>query len=325
MRTLESILVKNPNITKDLITELYYNKWYNIKEIQTLLNINQRDIKFLFITYGIKIRTSEENNNSKVKKVKTKQTLMANYGVDNPSKSSKIQDTKKDNYLVKYDGKHWNATETVFNKRKTTNQKRYGSEHVFQSDHFKEKNKETCLEVYGKEHHKIGDTASTYNLLSDTDKLLRNNKISKKITQNWDNLSDEVKAAKLKQLNSAEDKGIRRISKIEKRFESLLINENIAYTTQKWISNFAYDFRVTGTNILIEVQGDYWHCNPNKYSGEFIHPTRKILAKDIWVYDESKRHNAEKYGYKVIYVWESEIKAGLVSLAKLNLTNITTT
>lgn len=325
MRDINKILNKNPLITKEFISKLYLDDFLSLSEIQAILNINQREIRFLFSKFNIKIRTAKESANSPNKIRKTKETLIKNYGVENPSKSKLVQSKKRENWVSKYNGVHWNATEEILYKRKETNIERYGSEHIFQTTTFKEKSSKTCEEKYGKKHHKIGDNRSFYSTLSDAEKLIRNKKISEKLKQNWLELTEIEKLEILTRLNSVEDKGNKRISKVEKRFAEILQKEGIDFKQQKWINKFSYDLRLNNSKVIIEVEGDYWHCNPKKYSADFIHPTRKIKAQDIWFYDELKRINAEKYGYKVIYVWEFEIKAGLDVISRLNSTDNTTT
>jgi len=68
-----------------------------------------------------------------------------------------------------------------------------------------------------------------------------------------------------------------------------------------------FDFRIG--KILIEVNGDYWHANPTKYEKNdiFHFPKIELTARDIWEIDKYKKQIAESNGYKVIYLWESDI------------------
>lgn len=80
--------------------------------------------------------------------------------------------------------------------------------------------------------------------------------------------------------------------------------------SEKFITNkdtgkhFSFDFQYE--NKLIEFNGDYWHCNPLKYSFYYFNKRKNMTAKEIWEYDEEKTKTAESYGYKVLVVWESE-------------------
>jgi hypothetical protein len=56
-------------------------------------------------------------------------------------------------------------------------------------------------------------------------------------------------------------------SKLEKTFANILDLLNIDYQQHfyaKEIKAF-YDFYIPETNIIIEVDGDFWHCNPDKF------------------------------------------------------------
>jgi hypothetical protein len=70
----------------------------------------------------------------------------------------------------------------------------------------------------------------------------------------------------------------------------------------------SYDIKIG--NILIEVNGDYWHANPEKYkpTDTFQFPKLTLTAKQIWNLDIYKKEIAESQGYELIYIWESEFK-----------------
>lgn len=59
-------------------------------------------------------------------------------------------------------------------------------------------------------------------------------------------------------------------------------------------------------NIIIEFNGDFWHCNPSTYSKDFFHPVKKLTAAEIWSYDEKRQNFLQKAGFNVIIVWEAE-------------------
>lgn len=71
---------------------------------------------------------------------------------------------------------------------------------------------------------------------------------------------------------------------------------------------FIFDFYNEKEKILIEFQGDYWHCNPNKYVSDFYHPTKNMYAYEVWEYDLKKKQLAEKQGWVIEYVWESNYR-----------------
>ncbi len=71
-------------------------------------------------------------------------------------------------------------------------------------------------------------------------------------------------------------------------------------------------------NHVIEVFGDYWHFNPKKYDVESIQKVRRkeIKVKDVWKYDKYVIDGMKEQGYKVLVVWESELKDELEKTTK---------
>jgi G:T-mismatch repair DNA endonuclease (very short patch repair protein) len=78
-------------------------------------------------------------------------------------------------------------------------------------------------------------------------------------------------------------------------------------------------------NHVIEVFGDYWHFNPKKYDGESIQKMRKkeIKVKEVWQEDKNIINGMEEQGYKVLVVWESELKDELDKTTKRILKFVT--
>jgi len=108
-------------------------------------------------------------------------------------------------------------------------------------------------------------------------------------------------------------KNVRFNTSCEIKIEKILLKNNINYEKQ-WVvydrknkrCRF-YDFYLPDFNILLEVDGCYWHCKPSKYSAEYIHPYMKTTAEEIWKRDKYKNFVAKDNGYKIVRVWEDEI------------------
>jgi hypothetical protein len=87
---------------------------------------------------------------------------------------------------------------------------------------------------------------------------------------------------------------------------------SISYRTEegkpRWKS---YDILVG--DLIIEINGDYWHANPKKYKGDeiFYFPKSTLSAEDIWNLDKYKRDIAENHGYRYMVIWEEEVKNNL--------------
>jgi len=69
---------------------------------------------------------------------------------------------------------------------------------------------------------------------------------------------------------------------------------------------YFYDITCSSKKKIIEFNGDYWHCNPLMYSGDFIHKHSNLTAKEIWSYDFEKIKTALNRDFSVKIVWESD-------------------
>lgn len=71
---------------------------------------------------------------------------------------------------------------------------------------------------------------------------------------------------------------------------------------------FIYDIFIPELNMLIEVNGDYWHLNPKLYASDYIDQSRNVTAQGVWDADATKREVAVSKGYAYRVLWESNIK-----------------
>lgn len=67
-----------------------------------------------------------------------------------------------------------------------------------------------------------------------------------------------------------------------------------------------YDITCSKRKKIIEYNGDYWHCNPKKYNGDFYVKQANCTATKIWERDALKTLTAKNRGFDVFTVWESE-------------------
>jgi len=64
-------------------------------------------------------------------------------------------------------------------------------------------------------------------------------------------------------------------------------------------------------NIIIEVNGDYWHANPLLYDDDNTIKYFKmgeVFPSTIWEKDKLKENTAKENGFKFITIWENDIK-----------------
>jgi len=111
-----------------------------------------------------------------------------------------------------------------------------------------------------------------------------------------------------------------KISSLNKKLYELLEELNIKFKPEHSISYYdesgkkrwkSYDALVG--NLLIEVNGDYWHANPSKYNEDdvFQFPKSLVTAKEIWALDIYKKKIAVLHGYDLMTIWESELQENI--------------
>lgn len=107
--------------------------------------------------------------------------------------------------------------------------------------------------------------------------------------------------------------------KTEKIVAAILIEEKIKYSIQYKImalqqttkrKALVFDFYLPDFNLLIEVNGTYWHCDPRIWNSTDVmnFPGGNVVAEEIWKRDAQKQNEAISQGYRTITVWELETK-----------------
>lgn len=107
-------------------------------------------------------------------------------------------------------------------------------------------------------------------------------------------------------------------SELEKNFICLFedaLGSEVAYTyknkqfciwsKQLWSPVF-YDLCDSNIKKIIEINGDFWHCNPKTYSPDYINAITKKTSKETWEHDNIKTQEAIDRGFSVLTIWESE-------------------
>lgn len=172
-------------------------------------------------------------------------------------------------------------------KREQTILERYGSTNIFSSESFMEEMKkdDIWLERFGLTYHEFR---------------------SKRSSDVWKNKSAEGREDWLRKFalgrNNEE-------TNIEKRFREMLEHYNLNYEPQYYVEGKFFDFYTE--DVLVEVNGDYFHANKLYYSPDqilrFPNSLFPTTAKNVWQRDELKRMIANSNNYDVIYIWENEI------------------
>ena len=106
-------------------------------------------------------------------------------------------------------------------------------------------------------------------------------------------------------------------SKLEKTFANILDLLEIKYETSYYAKDIKafYDVYVPEHNILIEVDGDFWHTNPIKYPNG---PVSKCQFKNN-IRDQQKTKWALDNGYKLLRFWENDINNNIKQVKQILL------
>jgi very-short-patch-repair endonuclease len=109
-------------------------------------------------------------------------------------------------------------------------------------------------------------------------------------------------------------------SKLEKTFTNILDLLEIKYETSHYVKHIKafYDVYLPEYNILIEVDGDFWHSNPIKYpKGPInkcqIQNAKRDIEKNKWALDN---------GYKLLRFWENDINNNIKKVKQMLLENL---
>lgn len=93
-------------------------------------------------------------------------------------------------------------------------------------------------------------------------------------------------------------------NKLEMYFSKLLKDNNIKHTYSYFLKDEKickqFDFKLKDSNILIEVDGDYWHGNPQTKS--HFKKVKEVQENDLF-----KEYFAKSQGFKLLRFWEKDI------------------
>jgi len=112
-------------------------------------------------------------------------------------------------------------------------------------------------------------------------------------------MKERIASGKLKSYNR---------SKPEFEIIEYLESINLTVTPNFILEAKIFDIYVHELNLLIEYNGDYWHCNPKKYNEFYFNKKKNKTAKEIWEYDKKKLYLAKKYNYNCLVIWELDYK-----------------
>lgn len=257
---------------------------YTCKENKEIINKDDIKYEYIIFNYGkeiINMMINDYINLSSLPMLKEK------YCIDFKSilfvlkyNKVKIRNSSESNLLITKE------------KSKKTCIKKFGVDNASKSDIIKQKKKNTFLKHYG------------------VDNIWKTKDYVRNI---WKNYTEERKQEIIRNVYASINKNKESGSKIEKRIASIFDDMNLSYCRQFFIngSRHPYDFRISNSNILIEVNGKWWHADPRYYKEDDIvkQPGKKynLKAKDIWDKDKKNIDFALKNDFIVVTLWEDDI------------------
>lgn len=97
-------------------------------------------------------------------------------------------------------------------------------------------------------------------------------------------------------------------SKLEKNVAK--IGAQFGFQHSVAVGRYLADILDDKRKIIVEVNGDLWHCNPKFWKANDIHPNKKVSAQVIWDRDAKRKSYLESLGYTVYILWEDDINKG---------------
>lgn len=101
----------------------------------------------------------------------------------------------------------------------------------------------------------------------------------------------------------------------QKLVDEMLSSLNIEFVRERSFDYYSVDNYLPKDNGIIEVMGDYWHSNPNRYGERRLmnQVQKKQIHRDKIKYSYIKKH----YNIPILYLWENDIENNARCCAEL--------
>ena len=201
---------------------------------------------------------------------------------------------------------HSDEKRTIRYKTKYENSciEKYGVKNVSQIDSIKKKKEQTYINHFGSydlKHEQLKNgSIKFWNEYGDEHKIKL-----KKVFKDKYGVENPMQVPEFKQKAMEKLKSPQYESKLEIRVQHALVDLGYNFTKHIYLEGNNYDLLVNN-KIIIEIQGDYWHCNPKVYNKDFVTKSGQN-AKTIWSIDTMKREKALANGFMFVEIWESEM------------------
>ena len=271
------------NIPKEVLENFEKESEYmSLPDFKKKYNLNFKQTLLLYKIFNIKPRTLKEAVSSKETREKYKQTCLKKYGdINTLGKKSPIYLKRNQTIKEKYGVSNVFQLEEIKEKSKQTCLKKYGEENYNKTIESKEKHKQTCLKKYG----------VVSSLCLEKSRIKNNGNIKNRLTLPHKIVSDFLFENNIEHFN-------------EKSDEVKYKDEN-----NKW-HYVVPDIIIKNKKKIIEVYGDYWHCNPSFYKKEQQINFNGHLCRvnEIWEKDRKRNEGIKNSGYEILILWQYDIK-----------------
>lgn len=119
----------------------------------------------------------------------------------------------------------------------------------------------------------------------------------------WSQSNEWKEMSRRRAVEMLTTKQITRQTKPQIKVNSFLDDLNIKYVNEHPFVYYSIDNYLPEYNLAIEVMGDYWHNSPLKYPNKTNEKQKHIISRDKAKHTYLK----EKYGFEILYLWESDI------------------
>jgi hypothetical protein len=221
--------------------------------------------------------------------------MIEKYGVNHPSKSSKIQETKKKNNLKKWGTEHTLQSDVVRNKIEKTNIKKWGVKTIGSSKELTEKGRATQIKNRFNDLNKRADKINIE--LFYIDDVYRVNCKCKVCSNTYNNIHrltiNRAIASGETFCTKCNPNILNYRSRGEMEIADFLTDYGIEFISNKksmFNNDYEVDIIIPSKKLGIEFNGLYWHSELNK--GQKYHSNKKI--------------HCSNYGYDIINIWEDD-------------------
>ena len=83
----------------------------------------------------------------------------------------------------------------------------------------------------------------------------------------------------------------------------MLDDAGIQYINEYGIGRYAIDNFLPNQNLMIEVMGDFWHCNPTVYDSPIYRIQKERIIKDT----EKHSYILDVCHLQTLYLWEKDV------------------